>query len=42
MADMSAPFEINSLVREARPALVRFLARIVGDADAEDVAQAVL
>jgi RNA polymerase sigma-70 factor (ECF subfamily) len=39
---MNAPFDFGGLVREARPQLVRFLGRMVGEADAEDVAQVVL
>lgn len=39
---MTAPSDFDSLVRETRPQLVRFLARMVGNADAEDVTQATL
>lgn len=34
--------ELETLLRESRPALVRFLARMVGEADAEDVTQTVM
>ncbi|MGC4067179.1 MAG: sigma-70 family RNA polymerase sigma factor [Polyangiaceae bacterium] len=34
--------ELEILVRELRPQLVRYLTRVVGDADAEDVVQTVL
>jgi RNA polymerase sigma-70 factor, ECF subfamily len=39
---MTAPIDFDSLVREIRPQLVRYLARMVGNADAEDVTQATL
>lgn len=39
---MTAPSGFDSLVRQIRPQLVHFLARMVGNADAEDVTQATL
>lgn len=39
---MTAPSDFDSLVRETRPQLVRFLTRMVGAVDAEDVTQAAL
>ena len=39
---MTAPSDFESLARETRPQVVHFLARMVGNADAEDVAQAAL
>jgi RNA polymerase sigma-70 factor (ECF subfamily) len=36
------PFDLELLVRATRPALVRFLSRLFGPADAEDVAQITL
>jgi RNA polymerase sigma-70 factor (ECF subfamily) len=39
---VSKPLEIGVLAREMRPPLARFLARMVGEADAEDVTQATL
>ncbi|HMA91798.1 MAG TPA: sigma-70 family RNA polymerase sigma factor [Polyangiaceae bacterium] len=39
---MMSALEFESIIRESRPQLVRFLARLVGDADAEDVVQVVL
>lgn len=39
---MTGPSDFESLVRDTRAQLVRFLARMVGDANAEDVAQATL
>ncbi len=41
MTDRDAP-EFACLVRECRPQLVRFLSRLVGEADAEDVVQIAL
>ncbi len=39
---MTGPSDFDSLARDSRAQLVRFLSRMVGDADAEDVAQATL
>lgn len=39
---MTSNLEFDSIVRQVRPQLVRFMSRIVGDADSEDVVQLVL
>ncbi len=39
---MTAPSDFESVVRDTRPQLVRFVTRMVGAGDAEDVAQAAL
>lgn len=41
MPAFAAP-ELELLIRECRPQLVRFLGRLVGEADAEDVVQIAL
>ncbi len=39
---MTSPLEFDALVRAVRPQLVRYVTRLVGEADAEDVVQLVL